>query len=168
MESLGTSLISYATGIIARQCVSDGVAQCLAHLACLMVRQGSILSPYLFNVYMDRLSHLLNKYRTGCLSGEAVVNRLMYADNLVLISPSATGLQELVHACEGYSEEHDIRYNSKKSSVLICRNKAMMHAITSPSFVINGNVIEELVKVKGMCPKIPLCVICVHSYTNIL
>ena len=21
---------------------------------------------------------------------------------------------------------------------------------------------------KGMCPKIPLCVICVHSYTNIL
>ena len=22
--------------------------------------------------------------------------------------------------------------------------------------------------IKGMCPKIPLCVICVHSYTNIL
>ena len=25
-----------------------------------------------------------------------------------------------------------------------------------------------LLKIKGMCPKIPLCVICVHSYTNIL
>ena len=29
-----------------------------------------------------------------------------------------------------------------------------------------GNAILEIIK--GMCPKIPLCVICVHSYTNIL
>ena len=49
-----------------------------------------------------------------------------------------------MHACECYSEEHVIRYNSKKSSVLICRNKS----ITTPSFVINGNVIEESVMVK--------------------
>ena len=39
-------------------------------------------------------------------------------------------------------------YTSKKSSVLICRNKSMMHAITTPSFVINGNAIEESVKFK--------------------
>ena len=72
----------------------------------------------------------------------------MYADDLVLISPSPTGLQELIHACECYSEEHDIMFNSKKSSVLICRNKTTMHAITTPSCAINGNVIEESLKVK--------------------
>ena len=39
-------------------------------------------------------------------------------------------------------------FNSKKSSVLICRNKSMMHTIATPYFVINGNVIEESVIVK--------------------
>ena len=57
------------------------------------VRQGGILSPYLFNVYMHGLSDLLNDVRTGCISGGIVVNHLMYADDLVLMSPSATGLQ---------------------------------------------------------------------------
>ena len=41
-----------------------------------------------------------------------------------------------------------IRYNSKKSSVLICRNKSIMHALTTHYFVINGYVTEESVQVK--------------------
>ena len=48
------------------------------------VRQGGILSPYLFNVYMDDLSQSLNCCKTGCLSGEIMINHLMYADDLVL------------------------------------------------------------------------------------
>ena len=50
-----------------------------------------------------------------------MINNLMYADDLVLLSPSATGLRELLLACEKYSKEHAIIYNSKKSSVLICK-----------------------------------------------
>ena len=57
------------------------------------VRQGGILSPYLFNVYMDDLSRLLNCCNTGCMSGDTIINHLMYADDLVLISPSATGMK---------------------------------------------------------------------------
>ena len=49
------------------------------------VRQGGILSPYLFNVYMDDLSQSLNCCKTGCLSGEIIINHLMYADDLVLL-----------------------------------------------------------------------------------
>ena len=81
------------------------------------VRQGGILSPYLFNVYMDDLSQSLNCCKTGCLSGEIMINHLMYADDLVLLSPSATGLRELLRTCEKYSKEHAIIYNSKKSIV---------------------------------------------------
>ena len=71
----------------------------------------------------------------------------MYADDLVLISPSATGMKELLCACEVYSLEHAIVYNSKKSTVLVCRNKAMRHAVR-PSFFVNGDVIPESEKVK--------------------
>ena len=74
------------------------------------VRQGGILSPYLFNVYMDGLSSLLNCCNTGCMSGDTIINHLMYADDLVLISPSATGMKELLCAFEVYSLEHAIIY----------------------------------------------------------
>ena len=96
---------------------------------------------------MDDLSSLLNCCNTGCMSGDTSINHLMYADDLVLISPSATGMNELLCACEGYSLEHEIIYNSKKSTVLVCRNKAMRHAVC-PSFVVNGDVIPESDKVK--------------------
>ena len=78
------------------------------------VRQGGIL---------DDLSSLLNCCNTGCVSGDTIINHLMYADDLVLISPSATGMKELLCACEVYSLEHAIVglyiyiYNSKKSTV---------------------------------------------------
>ena len=76
---------------------------------------------------MDDLSQSLNCCKTGCLSGEIMINHLMYADDLMLLSPSATGLRELLRTCEKYSKEHAIIYNSKKSSVLICKNRATMH-----------------------------------------
>ena len=96
---------------------------------------------------MDDLSSLLNCCNTGCVSGDTIINHMMYADDLVLISPSATGMKELLCACEVYSLEHAIVYNSKKSTVLVCRNKAMRHAVR-PSFIVNGDVIPETDKVK--------------------
>ena len=78
---------------------------------------------------MDDLSQSLNCCKTGCLSGEIMIN---HADDLVLLSPSATGLRELLLACEKYSKEHAIIYNSNKSSVLICKNRATLH-VHSPS-----------------------------------
>ena len=84
------------------------------------VRQGGILSPNLFNVYADDLSQTRNRCRTGCLSGNITINHLMYADDLVLLSPSATGLRELLCACEEFSISHDVVYNSKKSRPLVC------------------------------------------------
>ena len=52
------------------------------------VRQGGILSPLLFNVYMDGLSSSLSNTPTGCSIGGVMVNHIMYADDLVIISPS--------------------------------------------------------------------------------
>ena len=48
------------------------------------VRQGGILSPYLFIVYIDDLSAALTKCRTGCCIDDMNINHLMYADDLVV------------------------------------------------------------------------------------
>ena len=53
------------------------------------VRQGGILSPYLFCIYVEELSKMLNNVHVGCFVGTMLVNHLMYADDLVLLSPSA-------------------------------------------------------------------------------
>ena len=68
------------------------------------VRQGGILSLLFFNVYMDCLSESLCITQTGCNVGGVMINHLMYADDLVIISPSAKGLQRLVDMCCVWSE----------------------------------------------------------------
>ena len=46
------------------------------------VRQGGILSPKLFNMYIDKLSVKLNESNVGCCFNNFVVNHLYYADDL--------------------------------------------------------------------------------------
>ena len=70
------------------------------------VRQSGILSPYLFNVYIDDLSAALTKCCT------MNINHLMYADDLVVLSPSSIGLRELLS--ENYGLNHEIKCNHKK------------------------------------------------------
>ena len=54
------------------------------------VRQGGILSPYIFvSVYMDELSTAPN----GCNVGYTCVNNVMYADGLVMFCPSSRWIQ---------------------------------------------------------------------------
>ena len=110
------------------------------------VRQGGVLSPYLFNVYVDGLSEMLNTCRTGCYSGVSKVNHLMYADYLVLLSPCKIGLSRLLKCCDDYAVSHDIVYNGSKRCVLICSpNKTVS---TDPVFRIHNNLIVRKPKVK--------------------
>ena len=49
----------------------------------------------MFCIYVDELSKMLNNVHVGCFVGTILVNHLMYADDLVLLSPSAAGLSIL-------------------------------------------------------------------------
>ena len=105
------------------------------------VRQGGILSPYLFNVYVDKLSRRLSKYNIGCAIGMSILNHLMYADDLVLISPSTLGLSKLITECEGFGLEFDIRFNSSKSAIMFIKPNNMPN-MRFPEFKINNEIIS--------------------------
>ena len=111
------------------------------------VRQGGILSPYLFNIYMDALSINLNKMYAGCKIGAKIINHLFYADDLVLFCPSHTGLQDLLDKCDEYAKQHDIKFNTKKSVVLIRRNNLLRNA-SVPSFKLCGESLTEVKETK--------------------
>ena len=106
------------------------------------VRQGGILSPHLFNVYMDDMSSLLNKCHAGCYVGNMLINHLMYADDLVLICPSANGLRKLLKVCENFGNPHDVKFNSDKSSIMIVRSKSLKD-VDFGSFLVKGEVIPN-------------------------
>ena len=50
------------------------------------VKQGGIISPILFNIYMEDLSMHLNSFGLGGYLRTAFINHLCYADDLCLIS----------------------------------------------------------------------------------
>ena len=79
------------------------------------IYKGGILSPILFNMYLDCLSLNLSASNFGCKFVDKTVNHLMYADDLTLLAPSAKGLQKLLDTCETYANTHEMVFNSKKS-----------------------------------------------------
>ena len=54
------------------------------------VRQGGILSPKLFNIYIDGLSNILNNSLIGGSLGGKRINHMLYADDLCIVSLSST------------------------------------------------------------------------------
>ena len=76
------------------------------------VRQGGILSPSVFNVYMNNLSLSLNHSGIGGSLGDNLINHLCYADDLCLIAPSSAGMWKLLDTCDAYATSHQLSYNA--------------------------------------------------------
>ena len=79
------------------------------------VKQGGIISPVLFIVYMDDLSCVLNCSNIGGRIGREIVNHLSYADDLCLICFSPAGMQKLLNVFSKYATDHSLSYNANKS-----------------------------------------------------
>ena len=64
------------------------------------VRQGGVLSTYLFAVYLDDLSNELNNIKAGCYIGEVLLNHLIFADDICVFYPSVRWLQRILDVCQ--------------------------------------------------------------------
>src|ERR1051325_2119127 len=80
------------------------------------VRQGGILSPMLFLVYVNDM--LVKLTKRGCSIMRRALEALMYADDITLISPSVFELQAIISVCESELQLLDLKLNSFKSLCL--------------------------------------------------
>ena len=70
----------------------------------------------------------------------------MYADDLVLISPSSAGLSQLLRECEKFGTRH-VKNNAKKSAVMIYRSMTLK-GCTIPNFNLNGMILHVVASYK--------------------
>ena len=82
------------------------------------VRQGGILSPSFYSLYVDELISILETMNVGCYVLEVFLAALLYADDMALLAPSVKGLQLLLEKCSSYCLEWDICLNAKKSKAM--------------------------------------------------
>ena len=82
------------------------------------VRQGSVLSPLLFSVYVDDMLKCLHNSKLGCHVKYMCFNAFMYADDLLLVSISIFDLQKLLNICEVEFCRIDMCTNVSKSDCL--------------------------------------------------
>jgi len=82
------------------------------------IRQGGVLSPTLFAVYIDSLVDKVSASKIGCYVKWTCISILLYADDILLIAPSLTALQQILLICEAEIEAMDMSINVKKSYCL--------------------------------------------------
>ena len=79
------------------------------------VKQGGVLSPRLFTLYIDNLLILLTDSGYGCHINDVFMGALSYTDDITLLSPSLNGLNNMLKICSQYAIDFDITFNSKNS-----------------------------------------------------
>ena len=84
---------------------------------------------------------MLNKCNTGCVFNGLTVNHLMYADDIVIFSPSVSGLQKLLATCETLSKKHDMIFNSKKSACMFFLIKNLTKS-KLPEIYLNNEILK--------------------------
>lgn len=67
-----------------------------------------------------------------------MVNNISYADDMVLLSPSISGLRDLINVCEEYAIRHGLVYNTKKSEAMVITGGNNKAPESVPPVKLNG------------------------------
>ena len=94
-------------------------------------RQGSVLSPSFFGIYIDDLIAELRKSGVGCYIGGRFLGAAGYADDLILLAPCRSAMAQMVKICENFGEKNNLMFStdtnpakSKTKYIYMCGPKA--------------------------------------------
>jgi hypothetical protein len=99
-------------------CVKWGTALSTPFTIRAGVRQGGILSPVLFAIYMEDFTDVLKINKLGCTINKQYFGCILYADDIMLLSQSVTCLQRMLDVCAITAVSLDLKFNIKKSKIL--------------------------------------------------
>ena len=98
----------------------DVLGDCFHSNVC--VRQGDVLSPLLFNIYINDITKYIGEGNAPSLDG-VVVNSLLYADDLVILSTDEMDLQDKLNKLVDFCDEWQLEINEEKSKIIEMRKR---------------------------------------------
>ena len=76
-------------------------------------KQGRVLSPILFNVYINELILLLSEQGVGCHLHGQFGGAFICADDVTLLAPTRTALNAMVETCSNFASNFDLQFNKQ-------------------------------------------------------
>ena len=106
------------------------------------VRQGDNLSPTLFNMFINDLPCIFDDTCKPAILGEMSLQSLLYADDLVIFSESAHGLQNAMTKLALYCRKWGLTVSETKSKFM-CIQQAS-HTPQTHDITYNGAQVEQV------------------------
>ena len=92
------------------------------------LKQGCGLSPALFSIYINDLAAEINALHCGIKFDNNEVSILLYADDVVLISESEDGLQNMLNTLNNWCNKWRLAVNESKTKIVHFRNKNQLRS----------------------------------------
>ena len=82
-------------------------------------KQGGILSPDFFAVYINDLIIILKKMGIGCHMINFFIACILFADDMSLIAPTREALQRMIDVCAAYCARYCLKFNVAKTKIMV-------------------------------------------------
>jgi hypothetical protein len=103
---------------VVESCVIVGQRQTEWFTAEAGVRQGCLLSPIMFAIFIEGLARKIKQVKVASILQGVRFNLTLFADDIALLAGSKRDLQKLLDAAFEYSEDWRFKWNCSKSKVM--------------------------------------------------
>ena len=109
------------------------------------IRQGGVMSPGYFNIYINDLIIKLRMSGLGCYLAGIYCGCLFFADDIILLSASVAHLQLMLNICSEFAATSDLNFNNKKSHLM---KIGPILGLNLPSLILGGDKLDWVDEVK--------------------
>ena len=89
------------------------------------LRQGCVMSPLLFSLYINTLIDTLKKHDCGIQCGNGIIPGLLFADDTAMLAPDEEGLTRSLNCMVQWCAEWGVKINVAKCGIMHVRKKTM-------------------------------------------